>query len=404
MKFKYQARNKNGEMQVGNVEAPTKDAALSILLNHDLFVLSIQSEKRSGFSKRLSDIFNRVKTKDLMVFTRQLATLIESELPLDNALRTLHQQTTNPILKEAVFQVARDVESGLALSQALERQKPIFSDFYVSMIRSAEVTGRLEEAMVFLAGYMEKEAEWKSRITNAMIYPALLLGIFLIVALVMVVVVFPKITPVFEESNVELPLVSKLLLGAGQFVLNWWWVLILLVAGIGFVIVDYFRSNEGKAVGGQILLGMPVLGDLFRKMYIARFAQSMNVLIRGGIPLTQSIEIAASTIGNVVYEEALMSVASGVREGALLSQLIMSYQKYFPTMVGQMTAVGETTGRIDEMMGKISTFYEAEVNDMMSNLSELLQPILILVIGVGVALLFASILLPIYNLAQSFKI
>jgi len=404
MKFKYQARNKQGELQVGFVEAPSRDGAISVLTSHDLFVLSIEEQEKRGIRQELFRFLNRVKVKDLMIFTRQLATLIESQLPLDNALRTLYQQTTNLILKEATFQIVQDVESGLALSQALERQKPIFSDFYVSMIRSAEVTGHLEEAMVFLAGYIEKEAQWKSKITSAMIYPALLLGMFVIVSIVMVVVVFPKIAPVFEESGVALPFISRALLAGGNFILNWWWVVILVAAGVIFIAVDYFNSREGKAVGNQLVLSIPVIGELFRKMYIARFAQSLSVLVKGGIPLTQSIEIAGDTIGNVVYGEILSTVANGVREGALLSQLLLSYTKYFPIMVGQMTAVGETTGRIDEMMNKIAAFYETEVDDMMGNLSELLQPILILVIGVGVGLLFASILLPIYNLAQSFKI
>lgn len=404
MKFKYQARNKQGELQVGFVDAPNRDTAVNILSSHDLFVLSIASTDRGGLKNKLFQFLNRVKTKDMMVFTRQLATLIESQMPLDNALRSLHQQTTNPILKESVFQIAQDVEAGLALSQALERQTPIFSDFYVSMIRSAEVTGRLEEAMLFLASYMEREAEWKSKIANAMIYPAILLGLFVIVAGIMVVVVFPKIQPVFEESNVDMPFISRVLLNGGQFVLNWWWVVGLVLAGLIFVIVDYLRSNEGKAVSSDIILVLPVFGDLFRKIYIARFARSMSVLIKGGIPVTQAIEISGDTIGNVVYKDILMAVANGVREGAMLSQLLLSHDKYFPNMVGQMIAIGETTGRLDEMMVKISTFYDSEVNDMMANLSELIQPILILVIGLFIGLLFASILLPIYNLAQSFKI
>ena len=391
-------------MQVGFVEAPTRDVAINILTSHDLFVLSIVSTEKKGVRDKFFQFINRVKTKDMMVFTRQLATLIESEMPLDGALRSLHQQTTNPILQEAVFQITQDVEAGLALSQALERQMPIFSDFYVSMIRSAEVTGRLEEAMLFLAAYMEREAEWKSKIANAMIYPAILFGLFVVVAGIMVVVVFPKIQPVFEESAVELPFISKALLGGGQFVLDWWWVVGLVVAGLIFVIIDYFRSNEGKAVGSDLILVLPVFGDLFRKIYIARFARSMSVLVKGGIPVTQAIEISGDTIGNVVYRDILVAVANGVREGAMLSQLLLSHGKYFPTMVGQMIAIGETTGRLDEMMIKISTFYDNEVNDMMANLSELIQPILILVIGLFIGLLFASILLPIYNLAQSFKI
>jgi type IV pilus assembly protein PilC len=403
-KFKYQARNKNGELQVGFVEAPTKEGAANILMSHDLFILSLESaEKRSIFDS-FTKFFLRVKTKDLMVFTRQLATLLESQMPLNNALESLYQQTANPTLKEAVFLILQDIESGLALSQALERQSGIFSDFYVSMIRSAEVTGRLEEAMNFLASYMEREAKWKGRITNALIYPAVLLGLFVVVAGIMVTMVFPKIKPVFSESNVKLPFFTQALLLGGQILSDWWWLVTLVILAIIFVIFDYFKSPEGKAVGNQLILVTPVFGELFRKIYIARFCQSLSVLIKGGIPITQAIEIASSTINNVVYEEILKQIAEGVRGGALFSQLLLENNNYFPVMVSQMAAVGETTGRLDEMMSKIADFYDSEVNDMMANLSELLQPILILIIGVLIAFLFVSILLPIYNLAQTFKI
>jgi len=404
MKFKYQARNKNGEMQVGFVDAPTQDSAASILTSHDLYVLSIESMEKEGLKDRVFGFINRVKAKDLMLFTRQFSTLIESEMPLDNALQALWKQTKNSILKEAVFQLSKDVESGLSLSQALERQKPLFSDFYVSMVRSAEVTGRLEAALLFLASYLEKEAGWQGKIVNALIYPIVLLSLFIVVAGIMVVVVFPKIKPIFEESGTSLPFISQVVFSVGQFFIDWWWVAILIIIGIGFIIMDYFKSEEGKVVSNQIILYVPVFGDLFKKIYIARFSQSLAVLIKGGIPMTQSIEIAGDTIGNVVYQEALENVADGVKEGKLFSQLIDSYEKLFPALVGQMSSIGETTGRLDEMMLKISDFYDREVNDTMANLSELLQPILILVIGVSIAILFASILLPIYNLAQTFKI
>jgi len=403
-KFKYQARDKAGESQIGFVEASNKDAAVNILTGHNLLILSIESAEKEGIKSKLFSFVNRVKTKDLMVFTRQLATLIESELPLANALRALFHQVKNPILKEVVFQLTQDIETGLSFSQALERQKPVFSDFYVSMIRSAEVTGRLEEAMLFLASYMEKETQWKSKIANALIYPAILVGLFSIVAIIMVVVVFPKIQPVFEESGVQLPFISRVLLSSGGFLLEWWWAVLAVFAGLIFIIVDYAKSPEGKAIFSQLLLSVPVFGDLFRKMYISRFSMSFSVLIKGGIPIAQAIEIAGDTIGNVIYGEILRNVADGVREGSLFSQLILQYEKYFPTMVGQMSAIGETTGRLDEMMLKISSFYDQEVDAMMANLSELIQPMLILVIGLGVGVLFASILLPIYNLAQSFRI
>ena len=402
MKFKYQARTKTGELQVGYIESPDKPNALQTLANHQLYVLSMEAvlQKKSN----LFAFFNRVKLKDLMVFTRQLATLIESELPLGRSMKIMHEQTKSPALKEAVFQVFQDIESGLALSQALERQNSIFSDFYINMIRSAEVTGGLEHALTFLASYLEKEVQWKSKIINAMMYPMILVVLFFIVAGIMVVVVFPKIQPLFEESGAELPLVSKIVFGAGEFVQTKWWLVLFILFIIWYILYDYFKSPEGRQVGGQILLKLPIFGPMYQKMYIARFAQSFSILLQGGIPVAQAIEISGDTILNFVYRTLFKQMSQGVKEGEQFSQLLLRYPQYFDPMVGQMTAIGETTGRMDDMMVQIADFYEREVNTVVGTLSELLQPILLVVMGVFVGLLFASILLPIFNLAQSFAL
>lgn len=404
MKFHYQARNKNGELQVGFVEAPTREQAANILTSHELFVLSIESAEKRGMRDSVLGFINRVKQKDVMVFARQLATLVESEVPLGDALHTLQKQITNPVLKEVAFQLFQDVESGLAFSQALNKHREVFSDFFVSMVRSAEVTGRLEQALVFLADYLEKETQWRSKITSALIYPIILLVLFAVVGSIMVAVVFPKIESVFVESNITLPIFSRVVFSIGQFITSWWWVIILGIMGLVFVIMDYVRSDEGKAIMGDVVLRLPVFGKLFQRIYITRFAQSFSVLIQGGIPVIQAIEIAGDTITNVVYKDVFHRIADGVREGALFSQQLLMYPRLFPEMVGQMTAIGETTGRLDAIMLKIADFYGREADAMLSNLSELLQPILVMIMGILVAVLFASILTPIYNLAQSFTL
>ncbi len=403
MKFKYQARNKNGELQVGMVEAANRDAATQVLTRHELFVLSIESAESSGLRGTVFNFVNRVKRKDIMVFARQLATLVESEVPLGDALNVLQRQITNPVLKEVTIQLYQDIQAGLSFSQALDKHRDVFSDFFVSMVHSAEVTGRLEQALVFLADYLEKEAQWQSKITSALIYPIILLVLFIIVGGIMVAVVFPKIQATFVESGVDMPVFSKVVFSLGGFIAQWWWILLLGIFGAVFVAVDYLRSEEGKTVVGEIVLRLPIFGKLFRKIYITRFSQSFAVLIQGGIPVTQAIEIAGDTIANVAYKEAFHAIADGVREGALLSQLLLANPKLFPDMVGQMTAIGETTGRLDAIMLKIADFYGREADSMLGNLSELLQPLLVAIMGVLIATLFASILTPIYNLAQTFS-
>ncbi len=402
MKFKYNARTQQGELQTGFVEAMDREAAAGILTSHNLFVLSLESSEKRYWYDFMTGLFNKVKFLDLMVFTRQFATLMESKVPLNTVLKTLYKQTNNLILKEAVFQISSDISAGLSLSQAMERQGGIFSEFYLNMIRSAEITGRLEEAAQFLADYLEKESIWKSKIRSAMIYPIIVVVMFIAVAGIMVVVVFPQIAPVFEETGMDLPILTKILLGAGSFIIQWWWAVLLILAVFIFVIVDYFHTSEGEAVLDEISVKIPIIGNLFKKLYISRFAEATNILIKGGIPITQAIGISANTMGNVVYRDILLEMADGVRGGELLSDLLAKNEYYFPILVSQMVAVGEGTGRLDSILSKISDFYTREVNDALNNLVELIQPILIAGIGVLIGLLFASILIPIYNLAQAF--
>jgi len=402
MKFRYNARTQQGELQTGFVEATNREAAAGILTGHNLFVLSLESSEKRHRYDFITGIFNRVKISDLMIFTRQFATLMESKVPLNTVLKTLYKQTNNQILKEAVFQISSDIGAGLSLSQAMERQKGIFSEFYLNMIRSAEITGRLEEAAQFLADYLEKESIWKSKIRSAMIYPVIVIIMFIAVAGIMVVVVFPQIAPVFEETGMDLPVLTKIFLGAGSFIIQWWWAVLLILAIFIFVIADYFHTPEGEAVLDEISVKVPIIGNLFKKLYISRFAESTNILIKGGIPITQAIGISANAIGNVVYRDILLEMAEGVRGGELLSDLLAKNEYYFPILVSQMVAIGEGTGRLDYILSKVSDFYTREVNNALNNLVELIQPILIAGIGVLIGLLFASILIPIYNLAQAF--
>lgn len=403
MKYKYTARTKDGEMQTGFVEAGNQEAAANILTGHELFILSLEEGERIGLWSFFSHFLNRVKRVDLMIFTRQFATLLQSDVPLTDSLSNLYKQTRNPILKETVYEISNDVSAGLTLSQSLQRQSHIFSDFYFNMIRSAEITGRLEQAMEFLADYLEKEVGWQSKIRNAMIYPIFIVVIFLAVATLLLAVVFPALTPVFAESGAELPLLTKILLVSGNFMAKWWWLVILLIISAIGALVGYLKTPEGRIVFNELIIKTPVFGELSKKIYVARFSQLLSVLIKGGIPVAQSLEITGHTIGNVVYRDILHDISERIKAGEMLSSLLLSNDYYFPPLVGQMVAIGENTGRLDEVLGRIANFYNREVENVLSNLTELIQPMLIAVIGIFVGLLFAAVLIPIYNLIQQFK-
>ncbi|MDD5430638.1 MAG: type II secretion system F family protein [Candidatus Pacebacteria bacterium] len=402
MKFKYTARTKSGELQMGFVEAVNQEAATNILGGHELFILSLASAEVVTWYDKVLNFFKRVKPQDLMVFTRQFATLMEADISLGDSLKNLFRQTRNPVLKEAIFEISSDVDAGLSLSQALERHSEIFSQFYISMVRSAEITGRMSEVIGFLADYIEKETSLISKVKNALIYPAVVISLLVIVAGIMIGFVFPQIKPIFEETGADVPMVTQVLLGIGTFVGQWWYAIILVLAVLIFLIIDYFKTLEGKTLFDELSLKVPVLGDLFTKVYVARFAESTSVLIKGGVPIAQALEISGHTIGSLVYMEAIHDIADSVREGVLLSQALEQKGEYFPPLVSQMVAVGESTGKLDNLLSRISVFYTKEVDDLLGNLVELIQPILMIVVGVAVGLLFAAVLLPIYSLVQQF--
>ncbi|MBI2278639.1 MAG: type II secretion system F family protein [Candidatus Brennerbacteria bacterium] len=401
MKFNYKARTKQGELQVGNVEAASRDAAVAILLSHELYVLSLEPMKEQGWWTRITDFFERVKGTDLMIFTRQFATLIASQVPIGDSLRSLYEQATKPVLKEVIAEVASDIESGFSLSQALSRHPGVFNEFYVNMVKSAEVTGRLSEVLDFLADYLEKQSILIGKLRNALVYPAFVIGLFIVVVVIMVTMVLPQIAPVFTEVNVELPTFTKILLFSGTLVSEWWWAILIAVGILAALAIDYLQTAEGRVVMNEVSLRLPLVGSLLQKVYIARFAESARVLIKGGLTIPQAIEISSHTIGNYVYEDVLHEVAQAIRKGLLLSQALKG-APYFPPLVAQLVAVGESTGRLETMLERVSSFYNRQVDDTVSNLVELIQPALLVVIGLMVAGLFAAILLPLYNLTKSF--
>ncbi len=401
MKFSYKARTKEGELQVGNVEAASKENATNILLTHGLFVLSLEPLVEARWYSRILEFFKRVRTNDLMIFTRQFATLLSSQVPLADSLANLYRQVQNPILKEAIAEIANDVDAGFALSQALERHPHIFSEFYTNMVKAAEVTGRLAEVLSFLADYLEKQAILLAKVKNALIYPAIVIALFFVVVFIMISVVLPQITSIFEEAEVEVPFFTKILLNVGGFFSDWGWLVGIVFVILLLALIDYFQTREGKVVLDELSLRLPVLGSLFRKLYISRFAESSRVLIKGGLTIPQALEISAHTIGNYVYQGLLHEAASQVRKGRLLSQALAAMPE-FPPLVSQLVSVGESTGRLEQLLEKVNDFYSREVEDIVNNLVTLIQPALMIFIGGLVALLFISILSPLYTLSRAF--
>ncbi len=403
MKFHYQAKTKEGENQVGYVEAGNRDSAINILTGHGLFILKLEETEKKRWYDRVTSVFSGVKRQDMVIMTRQFATLLEARLSLNKALQTLEEQTQNPTLKEAVRQISQDVDSGLALSQALERQGDLFSQFFVSMVRSAEVTGNMDQVAKFLADYTEREAVLITKARSAMVYPAIVIGLFVVVAIIMVTVVFPQIQPIFEQSGVPLPLLSQVLLGSGVFLSRWWLAILIVFVVAGVMLLDYVQTPEGKALVDDLKLRAPIFRRVYLPITITRFANASNMLIRGGVPVAQAMEIVGETIDNILYRDLLHEVSEDIRQGVTLSDAVAKHPDFLPPLVSQMIAVGETTGQLDAMFGRVADFYSRESDSVVNNLVDLIQPVLMIGVGVMVGLLFASILLPLYRLTSTFQ-
>lgn len=401
MKFKYQARTKDGELQAGFVDAGDRDTALQMLASHDLFVLSVSAEEHHWYDAITSFLSGGLRRKDLIIFARQLATLLQAQLPLNNALNTLRDQTTNDNLKEAIYRISQDVDSGLSFSQALERQGKLFPGYYTAMIRASEVTGNLSEAAAFLADYTEREGDLASKASSALIYPGVLLGLFLVVGFILLTFVFPQIEPVFAQSNIALPWFTQVFLGAGTFFQRWWPAVILAVFFVVIILIDYFRSDEGKALLDEAELRLPILKKVYIPLLMARFGNAMSLLIHGGIPIAQSLEIMGAMMDSVPYVEILRGITEDVRQGRLLSESLAQYPEYFPSLVPQMVGIGETTGKTEEMFTRLAAIYTREANQVADNLADLIQPVLLIGMGLLVGLLFASVLIPLYSLTAS---
>ena len=402
MKFKYTARTQTGELQTGFVEGVNREAAYNILIGNNLYLLSLESSEVPHWYDPVINFLKKVKKKDVMIFTRQFAVLLGAKISLGDSLKNVYKQTANLALRETIGEVSSDVDSGLSLSQALERHGEIFSNFYISMIRSAEITGRVDEVVNFLADYLEKEYVFGTKIKGALTYPAIVFALIFVVAGIMVGFVFPQLTPIFKEANIDLPFFTKIFIFLGDFVARWWLVLLIFSVMIIISLINYFKSPEGKVVFDEVAVKLPVFGNLFKQTYVARFAESASVLIKGGIPVAQALEISSHTVGSIVYRDSIKDLADAVREGVLLSNAIEQNSAYFPSLVSQMVAVGESTGQLDALLSRVADFYTREAGETIDNLVELIQPALMIVMGVAVGILFAAVLLPMYGLVQAF--
>ena len=397
--FEYKAINEENKTIAGLVEAPTEALAAGMLEEKGMKILSMAEKKSGLMGSKMSFSFGGVKAKDVVVFSRQFAVLIESNVALVQSLQLLIGQTKNPKLRSVVAEVAEAIDGGARLSDSLARYPKVFSGFYVNVVRSGESSGKLDEVLVYLADEMEKDFDMMSKIKGAMIYPAFVFcGLGGVGALMMIVVV-PKLTDIMSETGGELPIATRILIAISHFMAGYWWLLLIMIGGAFVGLRLLFRFPATKKVMDLVLLKLPIFGKLFQKIYLVRFTRSLRTLLIGGVNISKGLAITADIVTNSVYRKIILQTKKEVEDGNSITSALEA-SPMVPSMVAQMMGIGEKTGKLDMILEAIGRFYGREIDNTVANLMTLMEPIIMVVLGVGVGVMVAAVIMPMYNLSS----
>jgi len=400
MNFTYKIKTQSGEIIEGKVEAPEENKAVEILQSKGYLILSLKQLGGDIFSIDLNKYFQKPKNKDIVIFTRQLSTLIDADMPLAEGLRTLARQFEKPTLRKVLSEISDSVEGGSSLSNALANHPKLFSSFYIKLVQSGEISGKLHETLLYLADHLERSQEINSKIRGALAYPAFVVFALVVVTGIMVVYVLPQLLSIFKDVGAnDLPLTTRTLIWITSFINNYLYYILGLLFGSIFVGWQYLKTPAGKIMFDNIKINMPALGIVVRNLYLARISESLATLIKSGIPILDTIHITSDLVGNANYQKILLDAEESVRGGGSISEVFSRY-KEIPPLMFSMVSIGEKTGKLDFMLEHISKFYKSESDSTIDSISTLIEPILVLILGVAVALLVSAILLPIYNLVN----
>ena len=398
MKYNYQARTKKGEVQTGIVEASSREAAIVLLRKYGLYVTILEEATALPvYAKRLK-LFEGITRQDIVLFSRQLSIMFKSKVPLVESLNVLSSQTRNLDLKERILDLSEEVEGGTSFSGALSRHPEIFSSFYISMVKAGEVSGTLSESLEYLADHLEREYHLTSKIRGALLYPALIVVVVLLVITMMIFFVIPNLSEVLIGSGSELPTATKIVINSAAFLRKFGWVLGLVILLVIFAAFRYYRSQKGKKFFDGLFLKIPVIGPFLKTINLALFAENLSTLISGGLPIASALQTVGEIVGNSRYKEVIFEARDRVRKGETISSVLSAAPEVFPPVFVQMTLVGERTGTLDSTLMNIVNFYKKEIDRTIDNLLSILEPLLIVILGVVVAGLMLAILLPLYQM------
>ena len=399
MLFNYKALDNSGAKKDGAIEAVSVDVAIDSLQKKGLIIVEINPENQESWLSRLS-FGHKVSNKEVVFLSRQMATLFEAQVSALKIFDLLSLEAENEYLRKSLHQVTEDLQAGNSISKALSRHPDIFSDFYVNMVKSGEETGKLNETFNYLADHLDRNYEVVSKAKNALIYPAFVIIVFIGVMLLMFTIIIPKIGAILTDSGAPVPFFTQVIFGISDIFLNYGLLLAAALIVIVFLVVRYVRTPEGKSALARFKLNIPYLGNLYRKLYLSIIADNMNTMVLSGIPMVRAIEVTAAVVGNEVYRKALEESLTAVKGGSSLSQALSQYEE-IPGMLVQMIRVGEESGELGSILRTMARFYQREVVNAVDTLVSLIEPIMIVVLGLGVGVLLASVLIPIYNIANS---
>lgn len=398
--FRYKARNKKGKIKSGLEVGLNESDIISRFRRKEMEIFSI-APAQDDFEVKLNLFIQRTSVKDLVIFSRQFSVMISANVPVVESLLILIEQTENFSLKKMIADIAFEVDAGSLLSDAFAKRPAIFSEFFVNIIRSGETSGKLDEVLNYLADEMEKSYDMSSKIKGAMIYPVFILCGLVGVGIVLMVYVIPNLTSVLTESGMELPVATRIVIGVSDFLTNYLLLFIGGVIGLIFLIRHYVKTRQGRYQWDYLKLHIPIFGKLFKYIYLMRFTRSLSTLLKGGVTITRSLEIVARVVHNVIYQQIILDTLQSINDGNPISA-VMESENTIPKMVPQMISVGERTGKLDVVLDKVTDFYGREADKMLANLSSLMEPIIMTIMGIGVGIMVAAVIMPMYNMASQF--
>lgn len=398
MLFKYHAIDQDGHEREGTIEAPSQEIAISALQRRNLIISAIESaEKKSVFEMNLA-FFDRVSNKEIVILSRQIATLFEAQVSALRVFRLIASEVENKSLASILTTVGDDLQGGSPISKALSRHPKVFSTFYVNMVRAGEESGKLSETFNYLADYLDRSYELVSKAENALIYPAFVIAVFFAVMALMLTLVIPKISAVLLDSGQEVPMYTKVVIGFSNFLVQYGIFILIALIATGFYVWRLGKTEQGKLYLDGFKLGVPYLGDLYKKLYLSRIADNFATMLLSGVSVVEAIEITSSVVGNAAYAEVLKDVGASVKGGLSISDSFGKHPE-IPGIMVAMTRVGEETGELGKILTTLAKFYNREVTNAVDTLVSLIEPAMIVLLGLGVGVLLAAVLLPIYNMA-----